>query len=110
MSPCTRSPRSLTISSAAAASESWLEVAAVTVPPSISGGSERILSRSGARGPSSAVTPATGSISRSNLPSARAAMARSCERTANSSIAARLSDHFAAIISAARNCDTSASP
>ena len=52
----------------------------------------------------------TGSISRSNRPSAIAVRARSCEASANSSISSRLMSHFSAIISAERNWQTSWSP
>ena len=44
------------MSSAADASLIWLDTAAVMRPPSVSGGSERIFSRFGSRGPSSNVS------------------------------------------------------
>ena len=71
--PCVRTASSLAISSAADASEICDDTAAVSRPPSTSVRSDRILSRSGSRGPSSCSTPASGTISRSKRPSARAA-------------------------------------
>ena len=58
VSPWSARPCSLTISSAAEASEICEAQAAVTRPPSVSVGSERILSQFGSRGPSSAATVA----------------------------------------------------
>jgi len=75
-SPCSATAASDAMSSAAEASESCDDRAAVSRPPSTSVGSERILSMSGSRGPSSNVTPASGTISRSNRPSVRARIAR----------------------------------
>ena len=108
--PCVLTACSLAISSAADASEICDDTAAVSRPPSTSVRSERILSRSGSRGPSSNVRPLSGSISRSKRPSARARSARWCDSTANSSMSSRDRSHFSAIISAERNCDTSCVP
>ena len=109
--PCVSSPRSLTISSAADASEIWLDTAAVTRPSGRSSGSPAIFSRLvSRRGPSSVVTPATGTISRSNRPSSIARTARRCDSSANRSMSSREIPHLAAIMSAERNCDTSWSP
>ena len=109
-SPWSASPRSLTISSAAEASEICDEHAAVTRPPSVRAGSERILSQSGSRGPSSAVHSPSGTISASKRPSSRARMARVWDSTANSSISSRPMSHFSAINSADRNWLTSCVP
>ena len=54
---------SLAMSSAADASEIWLDTAAVSRPPSTSVGSERIFSQLGSRGPSSNVHSPSGTIS-----------------------------------------------
>ena len=107
VSPWSDRPCSLTISSAAEASEICEAHAAVTRPPSVSVGSERILSQFGSRGPSSAAQSPSGTISASKRPSARARMARSCDSTANASMSSREMSHFSAIISAERNWLTS---
>jgi len=51
VSPWVRTAASLAISSAAEASEIWLAVAAVTRPPGVSVGRERIFAQFGSRGP-----------------------------------------------------------
>ena len=108
--PWSFSPCSLTMSSAAAASEICDATAAVTRPPSLSVGSERIFSQFGSRGPSSCSTPSSGAISPSKRPSARARMARSWLSTANASMSSREQSHFSAIISALLNWLTSPAP
>ncbi len=75
----------------------------MTRPPSLSGGSERILSQSGSRGPSSWAQSPSGAISASNRPSALAARARVCDSTANASMSSREMSHLPAIISAEAN-------
>ena len=101
---------SLAMSSAADASLSWLDTAAVTRPPGTSVGSERIFSRFGSRGPSSSTASPSGAISASKRPSARAFSARVCEVTAQSSMSSREMFHFSAMSSAPRNWFTSWSP
>ena len=98
-------------SSAAAPSEIWLLSAAVTRPPSRSGGSAAIFSRlvSG-RGPSSRARPNAGTTSSVNAPASQAATARSWLARANRSISVRLRPHLRAISSAPRNCEISWSP
>ena len=68
----------------------------------------RIFSRSGSRRAFvERRRPPSGTISRSKRPSSRARSARSCDSSANASMSSRVMSHFSAIISAARNCDTS---
>ena len=77
VSPCSSTARSDATSKAAAPSLIWLDTAAVSRPPSVSVGSDCILSKDvSRRGPSSVVTPLTGSISASKRPSSMARMAR----------------------------------
>ncbi len=98
------------MSCAAEASEICEAHAAVTRPPSVSVGSERILSQSGSRGPSSAAHSPSGTISASKRPSACAVMARRCDSTAKASMSSREMFHLSAIISAERNWLTSCVP
>ena len=94
-----------------APSEICDETAAVSRPPSSSGGSCAIFSSDvPRRGPSSAVTPSSGAISLSKRPSSCARIARSWLSSANASMSSREMFHFSAIISAPRNCEISWSP
>ena len=98
------------ISIAADPSEIWLATAAVILPSGVSVLSDRILSQSGSRGPSSRSTPSIGTISLSKRPSAWARSARSCDSTANASISSRVRSHLSTIISAPTNWLTSPAP
>ena len=99
------------ISSAAAASAIWLDTAAVMRPPAVSASSVAIFSSVvPTRGVSSCCRPLMGAISRAKKPRSMARVARRLLSSANSSICRRVIFHFAAIISAARNCDTSSPP
>src|SRR5947208_6599912 len=108
--PCVRTAASDATSTAEAASEIWLDTAAVSRPPSTNVRRDAILARSGSRGPSSRVTPASGTISRSKRPSSVARRARGGASAGYASMSSREIAHFSAMSSAPRNCDTSWSP
>ena len=107
--PCSFSARSDTTRIAAAASEIWLETAAVSRPPSTSAGSVgHLLERRLA-----ARAFVDGDVAERHDLALEAALvdrgwiARVWLSSANRSISSREMSHFSAIISAPRNCDTS---
>ena len=108
VSPWSFTARSDMTRTALAASEIWDDTAAVSRPPSTSAGSLAICSSEvPRRGPSSAVTSPSATISRSKRPSSCAVTARWWLSSANASMSARLIPHFSAMSSPPRNCDTS---
>ena len=113
--PSARHFSSLMINIADAPSVIWLELPAVTRPPSSSlrnaGFSVCNFSYGESRMPSSVVMripseSSTGKISRSKRPSAVARAAYACERAAKRSMSSRVIPHLSAIISALMPCGT----
>ena len=110
-SPRARARASDMMRSAAAPSEIWDELAAVTTPSGLKDGARAaIFSRlTGTRTPSSVANTVpsgrvTGTISRANRPSAMARPAFSWLAAENSSSSSRLRPHFSAISSADSPC------
>ena len=109
--PCRRTAASLAISSAAAPSAIWLDTAAVTRPPGVSGSSVAIFSSVVPRAASrrDATSPTARSRDRSS-PRRSPGSPGDCSRARTPPCSRRLMFHFSAIISAERNCETSWSP